>query len=39
MQKDSHKHEAVVKVQGDKIRNGRKGDKRFEGQGGAGVLD
>ena len=29
---------AVVRVQNEKIRSGRKKNKRFEGEGGAGVL-
>ena len=28
----------VVSTQREKVRSGRKGDKRFEGEGGAGVL-
>ena len=31
-------HDAVVRVQKEKIQNGRKEAKRFEGEGGAEVL-
>ena len=38
VKRNSHEHEAVVKVQRVKIQSGRKKDKRFEGEGGVRVL-
>ena len=35
---NSQEHEAVVRVQREKIQSGRKKDKRFEGEGGVRVL-
>ena len=36
--RNSQEHEAVVQVQREKIRSGRKEDRRLEGEDGAGVL-
>ena len=38
MQRNSQEHEAVVRVQREKIQSGQKEDKRFEGEGAKGVL-
>ena len=38
MKRNNQKHEAVVRMQREKIGSGRKGDKRFEGEDGVGVL-
>ena len=38
VKRNSQEHEAVVRVQSDKIHSGRKKDKRFEGEGGVRVL-
>ena len=38
MQKDSQEQEGVVREQREKKQNGQKGDKRFEDEGGMGVL-
>ena len=38
VKRNSQKHEAVVRMQREKIQSRRKGDKRFEGEGGVRVL-
>ena len=38
VKKNSQVHEAVVRVQREKIQSGRKKDKKFEGEGGVRVL-
>ena len=38
VKRNSQEHEAVVRVQREEIRSGRKKDKRFEGEGGVRVL-
>ena len=38
IKKNSQEHEAVVRVQKEKIQSGRKKDKRFEGENGVRVL-
>ena len=38
IKKNNQEHVPVVRVQREKIRSGRKKDKRFEGEGGAGML-
>ena len=38
MYRDSQEQEAVMRVQRKKIRSGRKGNKRFVSEGGAGVM-
>ena len=38
VKRNSQEHEAVVRVQMEKIQNGRKRDKRFEDAGGVRVL-
>ena len=38
IKRNSQEHEAVVRVQKEKIQNGRKRDKRFESEGGVRVL-
>ena len=37
VKRNSQEHEAVVRVQREKIQSGRKKDKRFEGKGGVRV--
>ena len=37
MYRNSQEHEEVVRVQREKIRCGRKGNKKFKGESGAGV--
>ena len=37
MWRNSQEYEVVVRVQKERIRSGRKGDKRFEGEGGADI--
>ena len=38
VKRNSQEHEAVVRVQSEKIHSGLKKDKRFEGEGGVRVL-
>ena len=38
VKRNSQEHEAVVRVQSEKIQSGLKRDKRFEGEGGVRVL-
>ena len=38
VKRNSQKHEAVVRVQREKIQSGRKKDKKFESEGGLLVL-
>ena len=38
VKRNSQEHEAVVRVQREKIQSGRKGDKKFESEGGVRVL-
>ena len=38
VKRNSQEHEAVVRVQREKIQSGRIKDKRFEGEGGVRVL-
>ena len=38
MNRDSREHEAVVKVQREKVQSEQKEDKKFEGESGAEVL-
>ena len=38
VKRNSQEHEAVVRVQREKIQSGRKKDKRFEDEGGVQVL-
>ena len=38
VKRNSQEHEAVVRVQREKIQSGRKKDKRLEGEGGVRVL-
>ena len=38
IRKNSQEHEAVVRVQREKIQSGRKKDKKFESEGGVQVL-
>ena len=39
VKRNIQKHEAVVRVQREKIQSGRKNDKWFEGESGVRVLD
>ena len=38
VKRNSQEHEAVVRVQWEKIQSGRKRDKKFESEGGVRVL-
>ena len=38
VKRNRQEHEPVVRVQSEKIQNGRKKDRRFEGEGGVRVL-
>ena len=38
VKRNSQEHEAMVRVQKEKIQSGRKKDKKFEGEGGVRVL-
>ena len=38
VKRNSQEHEAMVRVQREKLQSGRKKDKRFEGEGGVRVL-